>query len=126
MRVVFVTPRTEMDRLSIEMKPHRTNPLRVREAGCHRGVGNLDVSLSHHCAVELRDDSVIHHAIGKRDACAKGCCLTIEQFENLFRAGVSQRTVVARREVSFLRGIVDRRRTRQGKIGSKVYGSLCH
>lgn len=108
------------------MKPHRTDPLRVGEAACHRRVGNLDVSFALHGAVELRKDGGIHHTIGKRDARAKRRRLTIEQFENLFRASVSQRPVVAGREISLLRGIVDWRSIRQREIGSKVYGSLCH
>lgn len=108
------------------MKLNWTDPLRVGEAACHRGVGDLDVSFALHRAVELCDDGGIHHASGKRDARAKRCRLAIEQFENLFRARVSQWALVTGREIGLLCGVVDWRRIRQREIGSKVNGSLCH
>jgi len=112
-RLVLIAPCSEINCFSIEVKPHRTDPLRVGETACHRCVGNLDVLFALHGAVELRKYGGIHHSIGKRDARAKRCRLVIEQFENLFRASVSQRTVVAGREIGLLRGIVDWRRVRQ-------------
>lgn len=123
---MIIAPGAEINFLSVKMKLNWTDPLRVGEAACHRGVGNLDVSFAPHSTVELCDDGGIHHASGKRDACGNQFRLAFEQFENLFRASVSQWVVVAGREIGLLRGIVDWRRIRQRKIGSKVNGGLCH
>lgn len=112
-RLVIIAPGAEINCLSVKMKLNWTDPLRVGEAACHRGVGNLDVSFAVHGAVELCDNGGIHYASGKRDACAKRCRLAINQFEDLFRASLSQCAVVAGREVSLLPSVVDWRSIRQ-------------